>query len=1270
MKALVVSSAVAVVCCANSLMAATYYKVGTDAAGASSFTGNVSGTVGWSPTQGATATTTVSDFENSDFIVGTGTGLRIPATEPDIAFTGRSLTLAGGTIILKRGANGGNRKVAISPFVVNEAGTIAQAQDKSVFTLTGTLDIMPGSTLTFQFGTASGSGDFRPIVVDSAITGDAASAINIAGSGNAGNKSGLTLNAAGDFLGTIKSDGTAPTFSLVINGAFGGTITALPTSTTAVTIDYDGLPAGKGLRVASTTVPPVLKTNLRFYTSSTAIAADGARLLTFPAGTELDASEFSIAYSYTAGGTSVPLPLDVAENDDGTVSLVTKGGGTFYKIGADPADKTSFSTNHTAAIGWAREASATATVPFSAAEMAVSDFIVPSGRVLRTPNTGSAWTFTGRSLRLENSGSDALNQLMLKAANNATITIPNLIVAQGRIFNGNGGYTYTLAGRLSIVSGSSLWICGSDTGTRTIIVNSSIVGDATTSILIPGNGKAGTQVLHFNNAAEFLGAINETAGETSATTLYIGGPFGGTIGALSSKSTLTVNYDGLPAGKGLRVSALSVPDTLKTKLTFYSATANFSQHLLPLISFPAGTTVNPADFTVKHATSSGGAATVLEALTTFTADDGSVVLAVDATKPAAARMVKDADTGSWSWHFYGGDGRDVTATCGLAAPTADTEILFGSTEELAAARANPGTPNGWRMIAFEMTDDADFVTDSFALTVDAGVEIDLEGHVLTLPGSFFENMKSANQQLLVNGGFEADPVDSGAYLEYKPTGWTRGGTVALVSANNSYAYSQRSAGKLCFLNNGANVSQTFTLPVAATVSVSVQAANKNWLRTSDNVTVYTTANGNVQIDGTAVVSWSGPGNASFATRTAVVSLAAGEHTVKVSCTSGSGMAIDNVSVTYPTLGGVITDTVGGGELRVDVPENVISSNTAFDIMGKVKFVKKGAGVFVSRRRGLMYSGGNEIVEGKLTTTEGNGANADWSAKHHPLGATDNPIVVRKNGTLDIAGNYDYRFYPITLDGGTLRSGKLDDSGPINQSQVSWGGVGRLALTADSTFYLRSDVMFSGNDDIPIDLGGHEWLLDCPVGAKTIFMSKDMTNGTIRITPSSEKTTYMRIINRDVDARTVDVIDKGGISPISTFSVRNYTAEREYDNVKCTGTTNLYVYGTFTPRTDYFYGCTMKNGSMIDLRGKDDVWSTTSAATVGKKTVDFEDGAMVTIDVRGRGTRVKVVDWTDHTPENLDTLKFVPDARSRSVGVSLYVKPDGIYVSSGTMIFVR
>ena len=42
--------------------------------------------------------------------------------------------------------------------------------------------------------------------------------------------------------------------------------------------------------------------------------------------------------------------------------------------------------------------------------------------------------------------------------------------------------------------------------------------------------------------------------------------------------------------------------------------------------------------------------------------------------------------------------------------------------------------------------------------------------------------------------------------------------------------------------------------------------------------------------------------------------------------------------------------------------------------------------------------------------------------------------------------------------------------------------------------------------------------------------------------------------------------------------------------------------------------------------------------------------------------------TDHTPENLGTLKFVPDARSRSVGVSLYAKPDGSVARiTGTVI---
>ena len=1268
MKKLAFAGAAATVLCVQTLMAATYYKVGTDAAGASSFTGNVSGTVGWSTTQGATSTTTVTDFESSDFIVGTGTGLRIPATEPDIAFTGRSLTLAGGTILLKRGANGGNRGVTISPLAVNSSGTIGMAQDKSTFTLKGTVDITSGSELMLQFGTASGSGDFRPLVISSAVTGDETTSIKINGSGNAGNKSGVTLNDVGGFLGTILSDGTAaPTFSLAINGAFGGTITSLPASTTAVTIDYDGLPAGKGLRVATTTIPPALKTKLLFHASSTAIAADGARLLTFPAGTELDASEFSVKCSYTTGGTAVLLPVDVADNDDGTVSLVTKGGSTFYKIGVDPGDKTSFSTNYTAAIGWARERTATATVPFSASEMAVSDFVIPNSTSLRTPNSGSAWTFAGRSLRIEGDGVN--NQIMLKAANGATITFPNLIAAGGRIFNGNGDYSYTLAGKITIESDSSLYLCGSDTKTRTITVASAIFGDATTSISIPDNGKNGTQVFHFKNAANFLGAINDTATVSGGSTqIYLDGPFGGTIGALSSKATLVVKYDGLPAGKGLRVSTSTVPDVLKTKLTFYSATADFSQHLLPLLSFPAGTVVNPSDFSVKHATSSGGTATVFENLTTFTADDGSVVLAVDATQPTAARMVKDADTGSWSWRFYGGDGRDVTASCGLTVPTSATEILFDSTEDLAAARANPGAPKGWRMTAFEMTDDADLVADGFAFTADKGLEIDLKGHSLTLPGSFFQNVTVANQELLVNGNFEADPVDSGAYLEYKPTGWTRGGTVALINANNSYAYNQRGSGKMCFLNNGANVSQTFTLPFAAVMTVSVQVANKNWL--NNNTVTYTAANGNVQVDGTTAVSWSGPANANTATRTARVDLAAGEHTVKISCTSGSGMAIDNATIVFSPVANTITDSEGDGELHVNVSAGATQGNTYVHLAGKLKFVKEGEGVFVMRRLAHTYTGGNEIVAGKLTTTEGSGSNADWSAKYRPFGAFDKLFIVRSGGTLDIAANYDYHRYDIVLDGGTLRSGKNDDSGPLLQTQTSWGGVGRLTLTADSTFYLRGDVVFNGLDDVPINLNGHELLLDCPVGAKTLLMAKDMTNGTIRLTPSTEKNTYMKIINRPVDARTVKVIDGAGISPDQPFSVGDYVAQRAYDNTKCVGTTNLYVYGTFTPRTDYFYGCTMKNGSTIDLREKDGVWSTTSAATVGRKTVDFEDGAKITIDVRGRGTRVKVVDWTGHTPGNLDTLSFVPDARSRSVGVSLYVKPDGIYISSGTMIFVR
>ena len=130
----------------------------------------------------------------------------------------------------------------------------------------------------------------------------------------------------------------------------------------------------------------------------------------------------------------------------------------------------------------------------------------------------------------------------------------------------------------------------------------------------------------------------------------------------------------------------------------------------------------------------------------------------------------------------------------------------------------------------------------------------------------------------------------------------------------------------------------------------------------------------------------------------------------------------------------------------------------------------------------------------------------------------------------------------------------------------------------------------------------------------------------------------------------------------------------YSNVNSAGTTNLCVYGTFMPQTDYFYGCTMMDGSAIDLSGKTAPWSLTSAETAGGLTnVVFDTGATVRVKLGGRrvSSKTPVIEWSEEAgtkPANLATLKFtsVEGERRRN----FIKKEDGLYVTSGFMIIVK
>ena len=120
----------------------------------------------------------------------------------------------------------------------------------------------------------------------------------------------------------------------------------------------------------------------------------------------------------------------------------------------------------------------------------------------------------------------------------------------------------------------------------------------------------------------------------------------------------------------------------------------------------------------------------------------------------------------------------------------------------------------------------------------------------------------------------------------------------------------------------------------------------------------------------------------------------------------------------------------------------------------------------------------------------------------------------------------------------------------------------------------------------------------------------------------------------------------------------------------TGTAALNVYGAFKPSAhDYFYGCTMQDGSTIDLSSRTNALPRVAAFTSWDNTLKFIDGATVKVKLGGRkvSRNEPIVSWAT-APENLAGLKFVSGDENRRF--SIVKKDDGLYIHTGLVIFVR
>ena len=339
--------AAALTLAAGNAQAETYYMKGQDAAGKSSFSGARSATsVGWATTRNGSPVATAT-MSGNDFIIQSGTRLRTGTAESQ-SFEGASLTIeSGGDMYLKAGDLSTKVPGTISfSSLIGDGGRINHAVSNTQTINGGLVSINPGSSLSVGL-----TPDGRTLVIASTLTGDATTTLNVISSfENSGTSSQtLELQSAAEFLGTISGTRAYDrgTFTLKLTGGFGGTITSLPANTSQVLVNIDDATTANGLRFATTTIPEALKTALVLYTDTRDTLSAGDAVMTFPAGTTVDPAEFTVAFAHGVSGATSPLPLETAENGDGTVSLVVKNGSgsTYVWTGAEGDGKMSTNGN-------------------------------------------------------------------------------------------------------------------------------------------------------------------------------------------------------------------------------------------------------------------------------------------------------------------------------------------------------------------------------------------------------------------------------------------------------------------------------------------------------------------------------------------------------------------------------------------------------------------------------------------------------------------------------------------------------------------------------------------------------------------------------------------------------------------------------------------------------------------------------------------------------------------------------------------------------------
>jgi hypothetical protein len=362
----------------------------------------------------------------------------------------------------------------------------------------------------------------------------------------------------------------------------------------------------------------------------------------------------------------------------------------------------------------------------------------------------------------------------------------------------------------------------------------------------------------------------------------------------------------------------------------------------------------------------------------------------------------------------------------------------------------------------------------------------------------------------------------------------------------------------------------------------------------------------------------------------------------------AGHVLHTVAFGDMVLSMTVTDTIGGGVLRLAVPDTVVASNSAVAFTGAMKLVKEDAGTFVAAKTGQTYSGGTD-VEGGTFACGGSGADGIYG-------------VVGSTNTVFAGASFDCRaigihcFNPFVLAGGTLVDPRY---------------VADVYLTADSFAVANSTGICFANQNLTaaaMEMGGHRLTLDIGSSTQLTMANLTVTGGGVF---------YQRtggFVKFGADAggmgvmattTTLDACRSISVKGETTFL--NYIAE--YQGLYDSGALNpIKVLGRFCPGGSHaWHSVELQNGATLDLSQQTGVWAATNTASHfdGTSTLTFAPGAVVTVEM---GERIpqrddQLVSWAN-TPSSVDFTWEWP--------LPLYASRRGLFVkfAPGLMIKIK